>query len=444
MNILYIHTHDSGRYWQPWGHAIPMPCVTALTEDSVVFRQAYCAAPTCSPSRAALVTGMAAHCTGMLGLAHRGFSLYNKKQTIASWFSAHGYETALCGVQHEALYDDELDYDVVLPFSPWLGVHQDQIAWDSRNAQTVCDYLRRPHDKPFFLSYGMVNTHRPYPNHSIMGVEPNRVKVPSTVPDTPENREDMADYHCAAMAVDRCVGQVIDALKEAGRYEDTIILLTTDHGIAWPFMKCSLYDAGIGVAMMLRWPGMTAPGVHRDQLVSQVDVFPTLCELAGVPKPQWLQGVSLLPAAEKGEEVRSAVFAEVNYHAAWEPMRCIRTTKYKLIVRYDDYQGVVAPNIDASAAKDALREAGYMDTALPRLELYDLTIDPAERHNLSNDPRYTSICCELKNRLEQWMRETDDPLLNYRFRIPAPQGAKVNCRDGYDPEDCAFETAADL
>lgn len=443
MNVLYLHTHDSGRFMQPWGHAIPMPATMALAAEGVVFRQAYCAAPTCSPSRAALMTGMAAHTAGMLGLAHRGFALRDTRQTMPSWFSAHGYETVLCGVQHEAADDRALGYDVLLPFTPWLGVRQDQIAWDRRNAALVCDYLRQRHDKPFFLSYGMVNTHRPYPDRRLRQVDARFVQVPASVPDTPENRRDMADYICAAMAVDDCVGQVLAALREAGLYEDTVILLSTDHGIAWPFMKCQLYDGGIGVAMLLRWPGMRAAGTVCDSLVSQVDVFPTLCELTGVPKPDWLQGVSMLPAVEDGQDVRDAVFAEVNYHAAWEPLRCVRTRRFKLILRFDDWQRPVAPNIDASPAKDALRQAGYLDAALPREELYDLTADPAERHNLCGDPAFEETRRALRAHLLEWMRETDDPLLRCGGRVPAPPGARVNRRDGYDPELTPLETAAD-
>ena len=439
MNILYIHTHDSGRYWQPYGEAVPMPHTMALAREGILFRQAYSAAPTCSPSRAALMTGMAAHSSGMLGLAHRGAALKDTRQTMASWFSAHGYETVLCGVQHEATRDDALGYDVLLPFTPWLGVSMDFIDWDTRNAGLVCDYLAQKHEKPFFLSYGLVDTHRPYPPHERKQIDPDYVRVPPTVADTPEDRADMADYQCAAMAVDDCLGQVLEALERGGLAEDTVVLMSTDHGIAWPFMKCTLYDAGIGVAMLLRYPGMKRKGVVCDGLVSQIDVFPTLCALTGVPEPDWLQGVSLLPLLERGEPVREQIFAEVNYHAAYEPMRCVRTDRYKLIVRYDEYDGVIAPNIDASPAKDALRRAGYMESVPPRDELYDLVVDPAEKQDVAHDPRYARAYADLWARLRRWMEETDDPLLRYPVRIPLPAGAKVNCREGYDPEEGPFE-----
>ncbi|MDD3335450.1 MAG: sulfatase [Eubacteriales bacterium] len=440
MNVLYMHTHDSGRYWQPYGYPIPMPNTMKLSDQSVLFRNAYCGGPTCSPSRAALTCGQACHSTGLLGLAHRGFALADRKRHLSSYLATQGFETVLCGVQHEADGDSELGYTRILPFEDWIHTPGlDTVAWDQTNARTVAAFLKEEHDKPFFLSYGMFNTHRPYPNHALHHINPDRVMPPQTVADTPENREDMADYQCSAQVADACVGIVLDALRETGHEDDTVVLLTTDHGIAWPFMKCNLYDSGIGVAMLLRYPGNPAAGKTCEHLVSQVDVFPTLCELLGIEKPDWLQGYSMLPAIQKDEPIRDAVFAEVNYHAAYEPMRCVRTERYKLIVRYDDYLGVVAPNIDASPSKETLHAAGYLDTLRPREELFDLTVDPMERHNLVHDPFCLSVYQDLQRRLTQWMAETEDPLLHCRYRIPAPKNARVNRRDGYDPENCAME-----
>ena len=102
MNILYLHTHDTGRYIQPYGYAVSTPNLMNLAREGTLFRQAYCAGPTCSPSRAGLLTGMSPHSCGMLGLAHRGFRLYDYHQHLARFLGDHGYETVLCGVQHEA------------------------------------------------------------------------------------------------------------------------------------------------------------------------------------------------------------------------------------------------------------------------------------------------------------------------------------------------------
>lgn len=102
MNIIYMHTHDSGRYLEPYGYAIPTPNLMQLAREGVLYRNAYCAGPTCSPSRAALVTGMMPHSNGMIGLAHRGNSLTRPETHMAQYFGAQGYETVLSGIQHEA------------------------------------------------------------------------------------------------------------------------------------------------------------------------------------------------------------------------------------------------------------------------------------------------------------------------------------------------------
>ena len=192
----------------------------------------------------------------------------------------------------------------------------------------------------------------------------------------------MADYCYAVEIVDRCTGMILNTLRETGQLENTVLIVTTDHGIAWPFMKCTLYDTGIGVSLIMRIPGMEYKQHATDCLASQVDIFPTLCDLLGIGKPDWLQGTSLVPVLQENLSVRSSIFAEVNYHSSYEPMRCIRTDRYKLIVRFDDYLGIIATNIDPSMSKDALCRAGYMSWNHAREELYDLDIDPVERVNL--------------------------------------------------------------
>lgn len=442
MNLIYLHTHDSGRWFQPYGYAVQTPHLMDLAHESLLFRNAYCCGPTCSPSRSGLLTGMAPHTNGMLGLAHRGFALYNPQTHLAAYLKSHGFETVLSGIQHEAEVGKEetLGYERVI--SPGMNMDQlyfDTVEYDLNNADRVVNYLHEKHDKPFFLSFGMFNTHRAYPDHRRGNIDPNYVLPPWPVADTPENREDMADYLYSVKTADECVGRVLDGLEKAGLADDTIVLMTTDHGLALPMMKCTLYDTGIGVAMMLRYPGNPAAGKVTDALVSQVDVFPTLCDLLQLPKPEWLQGVSLLPVIEKDETVREEIFSEITYHAAYDPQRCIRTGDWKLIVRFDDYRGVVAPNIDACSAKDVIAEAGFYRRMQPREELYNLKTDPVERQNLVNDPACAAVYHDLLSRLTRWMEQTDDPLLKVRYRVPKPEGAEVNLRENIDPQDGIYE-----
>ncbi|TDG00132.1 sulfatase family protein [Paenibacillus piri] len=433
MNIVYFHTHDTGRYIQPYGYPVSTPSLQQLAEDSILFRQAFCAGPTCSPSRTGLLSGMAPHSAGMTGLAHRGFRMNDYTQHLASFLTRCGYETALCGVQHEAAAEqvDLLGYTRNLSA---LNTEKAPEARDLKAAQLAADFIRERHDKPFFASVGLFNTHRAagsFPDTS-HPVDARYVMPPHPMYDSPQNRDDMAGFIASAGVVDRCAGIVRQALEESGLWDNTIFIFTTDHGIAFPHMKCNLYDTGIGVSLIMHIPGMRR-GQVIDSLVSQIDLFPSLCDLLGLAKPEWLQGESILPLLEgSADEIRSELFAEVTYHAAYEPMRCIRTKRYKLISFYDDHDELVMPNIDDGFSKRFLVEYGIRERRRKKKLLFDLYLDPVERDNLIDDPAYQAIAGELSERLQRWMERTDDPLLR-GGQVPIPEGAWVNNRTDLNP-----------
>ncbi len=433
-NILYLHSHDTGRYIQPYGYAVPTPNLQKLAEQSVLFRQAFCANPTCSPSRAALLTGQCAHSSGMLGLAHRGFRLSDYSQHLVNVLRERGgYRSILCGIQHEA-HGPEAATRII-------GYDQ-ELASDSRNCgEVVADFLATRPAEPFFLSVGFFQTHRKFPEPACDEplTDPRYVRPPATLPDTPQTRADMAAYNTMARDLDRQYGLILDALDRTGLAENTIVLCTTDHGVAFPYAKCNLTDHGIGVLMMLRGPELRA-GQVIDAMVSQVDVFPTLCEMIGIDKPAWLEGRSVMPLL-RGERdtIREEVFAEVNYHAAYEPMRAVRTTRYKYIRRYDDRDRPVLPNWDDGPSKSYVYEAGCHERRVEQEYLYDLLFDPHETHNLVADPSLQSILNDLRSRLDRWMQDTNDPLL--AGPIPLPPGGIVTSQDAYSPDPNATSKA---
>ena len=450
MNILYLHTHDTGRFIQPYGHAIPTPNLMALAREGALFRNCFDAAPTCSPSRAAMLTGMNAHASGMIGLAHRGFCSEDPSQHLAHHLHSHGFETVLCGIQHEIAVGQAaaLGYEQILaaPATPGAaemagaqGQARRMMAQDLANAQAVADYLAGPHDRPFFVSFGMFCTHRPFPAPDA-DIDPNYVQAPPPLPDDPAIRLDMAGFITMARCADTCVGIVLDALAASGLADDTLVFFTTDHGIAFPKMKCHLYDSGIGVSLIVRYPGHGQPGQVIDALVSHLDIYPTVCEIAGVPAPPWLEGVSLVPLLDgTAAQVRDEIFAEVTYHAAYEPMRCVRTPRWKYIRYFDDFDFVVKPNIDDGHSKQLLLRHGLAEARHDPAEmLFDLVFDPAERNNLAGRAEYAAVQADLAGRLERWMRETDDPLL--RGYVPRPPGARVNLKWALHPNEQEFES----
>ncbi len=424
LNILYLHSHDTGRYIEPYGHNIPTPNLRRLAERGVLFRQAFCAAPTCSPSRAALLTGQCAHSSGMLGLAHRGFGLYDRSQHIVHTLHKAGYISTLIGEQHVARDPHQIGYQRVVD-CPSGHV------WDV--APRAVEFIASAPEQPFFLDVGFNETHRVYPPPD-SALDANFIRPPAPLPDTPETRYDMACFKASARQLDEGVGAVLDALERAGLAENTLVVSTTDHGIAFPGMKCTLTDHGIGVSLILRGPGIFGGGRVVDALISQVDLFPTLCEVAGAEKPAWLQGVSFLPILRGEEqEVRSELYAEVTYHAAYEPQRAVRTRRYKYIRRFEERSSPVLPNVDDSPSKEVLLRGGWAERAPQPEQLYDLLFDPNESCNVIGQPQYQPAATDLRDRLGAWMQSTHDPLL--QGPVPAPVGALVNRVDGISPEE---------
>ena len=424
-NILYLHSHDTGRYVQPYGYPVPTPSIQRLAEQGILFRQAFCGGPTCSPSRAALLTGQSAHSSGMIGLAHRGFRLNDYAQHIVHTLRKAGYASTLIGMQHEADDAGAIGYDRVLPLK---GASARDVA------PAAAEFLKGRPKQPFFLSVGFLETHREYPEPGPQE-DPRYVRPPAPLPDAPETRQDMAAFKASARRLDAGMGLVLDALDESGLAGNTLVICTTDHGIAFPSMKCNLTDQGIGVMLIMRGPGGFEGGKVCDALVSQIDVFPTVCELAGIERPPWLQGRSIMPLIRgEAEEVNEAVFSEVTYHAAYEPLRCARTKRWKYVRRYDARGRPNLPNCDDSPSKDLWLAHDWRKRPLAREELYDLAFDPNEAHNLAGSRAVAGVLKEMRGRLERWMRATDDPILK-GLPVPAPPGAVANDPDGLSPNE---------
>ena len=289
-NIVYLHSHDTGRYVQPYGHQIPTPNIQRLADQGLLFRQAFCAAPTCSGSRACLLTGQWAHVNGMTGLAHRGWKLRDYGRHIVHPLREVGYWSALVGEQHISAHPDVLGYDHVVEIGT-TRVHS--------IAPAALQLLRSRLPRPFFLSIGFFETHREF-------FEPSSVRdalygaPPTQLPDTADTRADMAAFKASARSLDQGVGAVLHGLDEAGLADDTLVVLTTDHGLPFPGAKGTLTDRGLGVMLIIRGPGGFYGGHVTDALTSHVDIYPTLLEFAGRDRCRRdTHGRSLLPLARK-------------------------------------------------------------------------------------------------------------------------------------------------
>ncbi len=422
-NILYVHSHDTGRYVQPYGYQVPTPNMQLLADQGVLFRQAFCAAPTCSGSRASLLTGQYCHNNGMLGLAHRGWTLNDYRHHLIYPLRDVGYHTVLIGEQHISDDPATIGYDEVIEV-------------DSHHAGDVAPITAQRLSsvpEPFFMSVGFFETHRQFSTPT--SVRDTLYSLPpANLPDTLRTREDIAAFKASARSLDQGIGAVLNALHKSRLAESTLIVCTTDHGLAFPGAKATLYDRGIGVMLLMRGPSGFTGGKVFDVMVSHLDIYPTLCAVAGAKQPPWLQGKSLLPLVHGDTDaIHDEIFVEMTYHAAYEPMRGVRTERWKYIRRFDGSARPVLPNCDDSATKDLLVESGWGEQEVPEEQLYDLVLDPNEAANLAASPAHVATLTDLRARLERWMKETDDPLLD--GPVPVPPGAVINDATQVSPNE---------
>ena len=433
MNIVFLHSHNTGRHIQPYGYSVPTPNLRRLAEEGVIFRNAFSAAPTCSPSRAAFLSGMWPHSCGMLGLAHRGFAMGDYGFHCVRYLNKIGYSTALAGVEHTAEEPETVGYRRVLTSSdPNYAEGTKPI--DAADA--AVKFLGSSPDAPFFLSVGLMETHRPFPdpNPGQFPHEDDRYRrPPKPLPDTDATRRDTAAFTASARRMDEKYGRILDALEEAGLSDSTLVCCFSDHGLQFPRNMCNLTDAGIGVYCILRGPGGFSGGKTTDDMISLIDLLPTAYDLAGLAIPEHVQGRSLVPLINGTADHRETVFAESNFHASYEPMRCVRTNRYKLIRRYDQRDRPVLPNIDDGLSKDVLLENGWAESGRDQEMLYDLIFDPGEANNIANRPDMASVKKRLSLELDTLMDKSDDPIRKTGYLKP-PTGSRLNDTDGLSPK----------
>ncbi|RJS88345.1 sulfatase [Candidatus Bathyarchaeota archaeon] len=420
-NILIIITHDTGRHLGCYGSGVDTPNLNKLAEEGVIFTNFFCTAPQCSPSRASLLTGRYPHNNGLIGLTHRGFRLNANELLLPNLLAQAGYSTYLFGFQHESPNPYSLGYQKIFKAksNSCLDV-----------TPLVIDFLENNKlKKPFFMMIGFSETHRPFPQYE--GPVDNIEGFPY-LPDVEDVRRDIASLNILVRRVDEKIGEILRSLDEADLRDDTLVVFTTDHGVAFPGAKATLFDPGIEISMIMRGPGGFEGGRKIEALLSNLDFAPTILDLCGIPIPTEMQGKSILPIIRgEAKRLHRQIFVEQTYHAAYDPIRGVRTDRYKYIRSFEKRPFWFPPNVDGGLSKEVARRFGYFNKPRPPEMLFDLESDPIERNNLVNDPEYTDILKRMRLLLEDWMRRTSDPLL--KGYVPPPPNARVTPPDSYTP-----------
>ncbi|KWX66479.1 sulfatase [Mycobacterium sp. NAZ190054] len=403
-NVLLVHWHDLGRHLGAYGHAdVSSPRLDRLTEEGILCTAAHATAPLCSPSRGSLFTGRYPQSNGLVGLAHHGWEYRAGVRTLPHILTENGWHTVLFGMQHETSFPDRLGFD----------------EFDVSNS--YCEYvveqatrwLTAPPEKPFLLTAGFFETHRPYPHDRYPPADPDKVSLPDFLPDTREVRQDLADFYGSITVADAAVGRLLDTLEATGLDRTTWVVFVTDHGPALPRAKSTLYDAGTGIALIVRPPrNSTVAPRSYDGLFSGVDLVPTLLELLGVDVPPDVEGLSHATqfATPTEKPVRDAVYTMKTYHDSFDPIRAIRTREYSYIENYAARPLLDLPwDIVDSAPGRVVQPR--VQTPRPERELYDLTADPTEQNNLLGPGatgRSEAIGTRLALLLDDWRQKTGD------------------------------------
>jgi arylsulfatase A-like enzyme len=405
-NVLIVHWHDLGRYLGAYGHAdVSSPRLDRLAADGILFTRAHATAPLCSPSRGSLFTGRYPQSNGLLGLAHHGWEYRAGVRTLPQLMSESGWHTTLFGMQHETSFPARLgfdDYDVSNSYCEYV-------------VECATGWLRDAPPHPFLLTAGFFETHRPYPRDRYEPADPDAVHLPDYLPDLPDVREDLADFYGSISVADAAVGELLDTLAETGLDRSTWVVFLTDHGPALPRAKSTLYDAGTGIALIVRPPTRHATtGRVYDELFSGVDLVPTVLGLLGLPIPDDVEGLShaanVLDAISHSAPVRGEVYTAKTYHDSFDPIRAIRTKEFSYIENYALRPLLDLPlDIEESAPGRAV--APLSAAPRPARELYDLRTDPTEQNNLLTgavSSEAEAIASEMALQLNDWRLKTND------------------------------------
>lgn len=418
-NILLLIADDWG-----YGHAgvygdkvVKTPAFDRLAAEGVLFTRAFCASPSCTPSRAALLAGQ--HIHRLQDSGNLWSTLSSKIPVYPDLLEAAGYAVGLRG-------------------KGW-GPGDFKPGGRTRNpagppAKDFAAFLKGvPDGTPFCFWFGSSDPHRGYEKGSgaKAGLKAEDVVVPPYFPDTPDVRNDILDYYFEVERFDRDCAEILRTLEASGRAADTIVVITSDNGMPFPRCKANVYDSGARMPMALRWPSKVKARVV-DALVSQTDLAPTFLEAAGLKVPGEMTGRTLLPLLKGEADPRPHVFFGRERHAnvrqgdVGYPCRVIRTEDYAYIRNlrperwpcgdpekwfsvgpFGDCDG--GPTKDVVLADRACASFGYAFAKRPEEELYDLGKDPHQLRNLAADPTYAEVKAKLRAELDAWLKATADP-----------------------------------
>ncbi len=464
-NVVMIVADDHGRDLGCYGNKeIRTPNLDQLAADGTRFEYAFCTTASCSASRSVILTGLQNHLNGQYGHQHHfhHFSSFPSVKSLPVILAGSGYRTAQIGKYHVAP-------ESIYHFDTYLQANaRNPVAM----AEKCKEFLTAKSDKPFFLYFATADPHRGggiletdphkpdrfgngpnYPGIVEEKYESPKLSVHPFLPDTAACQSEIAQYYQSIARVDQGVGRLVQILKDAGQYENTLILYLSDNGMAFPGSKTTLYEPGMRLPLIVRQPGLKKQGGVCNAMVTWADLTPTILEYAGITsvegppaqgqpgpeipgraagagagkknpkaKPYEFHGRSFLTAMnEESPKGWNEIYASHTFHeiTMYYPMRVVRNRQFKLTLNIaHQLPFPFASDLEASATWKSIKEspnALYGKRLVkdflhrPHYELYDLKADPHEVRNLAGDPKHADTLKDLQGRLKTFQEKTGDP-----------------------------------
>lgn len=403
-NILWLIAEDLCPDLSCYGTAqVKTPNIDKLATEGVRLTNVFTTAPVCSISRSAFMTGM--YQTTIGAHQHRTPDrkpLPTNVKVITDYFREAGYFTSNCGGGNWTKPGKtDFNFKVAKPFDG-------------------TDWRQRKLGQPFYAQVNFHEAHRDFSRDPENPINPEKVDIPPYYPDHPVTRRDWANYLESIQVLDRKIGKVLKRLEDDGLVDNTIVFFFGDHGRAHVRGKQFLYEGGIHIPLIIRWPGHIKPGTVDDDLISAIDFGPTCLSLAGIKLPSYMQGQVFWPAGTKRREY--IVAARDRCDETYDRIRCIRTKRFKYIRNFfpqlpytqtnlykmRQYPVLTLMKVLYAQGKLTPEQARFMAPCRPHEELYDLSKDRWEIHNLADDPKYKAILREFRAKLNKWIKETGD------------------------------------
>lgn len=471
-NILLLIADDLGKHLGCYGcKSSKTPQIDKLAAAGAVFALAFASTASCSPSRSVIYTGLHTHENGHYGLqgGHNHFQCFHHIETGPRLFNALGYRTGIIGKVHVGPPD-------IFPWHIREESETRDVTWVAERGEAFFQEAQQT-GQPFFLTVGYVDPHRDIKTRGGFGngetcrgkvvpreIHPDELDIPPFITDLPETRAEYVEYHKAISRLDTGVGMILDSLERLGLADSTLVIFCSDNGPPFINSKTTLYDAGTRLPLIVRQPGFSNPGVMNPNMISYIDILPTLLDWAGAPSdfsvrimpleeqattletrpppPPKRLGRSFLPILHRSdvapeEEWQHSVYGSHTFHEAtnYWPTRILRSRRFKyhrniawqlpFPFASDLYASLSFEGIrnlsssDQSSSLSSKKSAGIMIGSRPLKnyilrppeELYDLETDPLEVRNLAEEKDFDAVLKQMRQAVENWQLTTKDPWL---------------------------------